>query len=167
MALLNMNTRGLISSRSEVVAILSGELLELKKETSYLFKTQLSWEPHYFLLTTIGILKFPEANIEKTPHLIPLRNIVRAYQVDNEAPSEGTLDRSLKIVHVRSERPEKQLSLVLSTESRVQITEWEDTIKRLQILYNSSHSALGKADNRRSSIHPSALPKNRRTVEDR
>jgi hypothetical protein len=36
-ALLSMNTRGLISSRSDVIALLSGELLELRTETSYLF----------------------------------------------------------------------------------------------------------------------------------
>ena len=36
--LLNMNNRGLISSRSDVIALLSGELLELRTETSYLFK---------------------------------------------------------------------------------------------------------------------------------
>lgn len=35
--LFSMNTRGLISSRSDVIALLSGELLELRVETSYLF----------------------------------------------------------------------------------------------------------------------------------
>ena len=32
-----MNKRGLISSRSDVVALLSGELLELRTEKRYLF----------------------------------------------------------------------------------------------------------------------------------
>ena len=35
--LFSMNTRGLISSRSDVIALLSGELLELRVEKSYLF----------------------------------------------------------------------------------------------------------------------------------
>lgn len=57
-ALLSMNSKGLISSRSDVIALLSGELLELRTERSMLFKTSYHWDLHYYLLTSIGILKF-------------------------------------------------------------------------------------------------------------
>ena len=67
MALMSMNNRGLISSRSDVVALLSGELLELRTEKSYLFKTSYHWEPHYYLLTSIGIFKFKGANMVRAP----------------------------------------------------------------------------------------------------
>lgn len=83
-----MNARGLISSRSDVVAILSGELMELRRETSYLFKTQVLWEPHYYLLTSIGILKFKDTNMERTPDLVPLRSIVRAGLIADEFTNE-------------------------------------------------------------------------------
>ena len=46
-----------------MIALLSGELLELRTETSYLFQTSYHWEPHYYLLTSIGILKFSGADL--------------------------------------------------------------------------------------------------------
>ena len=57
-SLLNMKSLGVISSRSDVIALLSGELLQLRIEKSIFFKTSYHWEPHYFLLTSIGIFKF-------------------------------------------------------------------------------------------------------------
>lgn len=80
-----MNTRGLISSRSDVIALLSGELFELRTETSYLFQTTQYWEPHYYLLTSIGLFKFIDANIERKPLYVPLRTIYETEIVEDES----------------------------------------------------------------------------------
>lgn len=81
-ALLSMNTKGLISSRSDVIALLSGELRELRTEKSLLFKTSYHWDPHYYLLTSIGILRFEQANMSKAPSFVPLKHIVAADLLD-------------------------------------------------------------------------------------
>lgn len=81
-ALLSMNSKGLISSRSDVIALLSGELLELRTERSMLFKTSYHWDPHYYLLTSIGILRFQRANMAKAPSFVPLKHIVAADLLD-------------------------------------------------------------------------------------
>ena len=91
-----MNNRGLISSRSDVIALLSGELLELRTETSYLFTVTSHWEPHYYLLTSIGIFKFIGTKMEKTPVFVPLRNILTAKLVEDEV-SKFTAEKILKI----------------------------------------------------------------------
>ena len=99
--LFSMNTRGLISSRSDVIALLSGELLELRVEKSYLFQTSYHWEPHYYLLTSIGILKFKNADIVSAPTFIPLRHMVNADLVDDEH-SKYTTEKYLQITYVES-----------------------------------------------------------------
>ena len=75
-ALLNMNMRGLISSRSDVIALLSGELHQLRMQKSYLFKTSIVWESHYFLLTSIGILKFDVHNMSRAQLFVPLKKMI-------------------------------------------------------------------------------------------
>ena len=71
-----MNKRGLISSRSDVVALLSGELLELRTEKRYLFQTTYHWEQHYYLLTSIGILRFSGGDLNRAPSFIPIKAMV-------------------------------------------------------------------------------------------
>lgn len=117
------------------------------------------WEPHYYLLTSIGLLKFPDANMEKRPDLVPLRNIVRASLIDDVfSKAENSHPKKiLEITHFTTDNPEVEHSMALSSETVAQITEWEDMIKRLHQLWSRSHSLQGLAENNRQSsvmVHP-------------
>jgi len=136
-----MNTRGLISSRSDVIALLSGELLELRTEKSFLFQTSYHWEPHYYLLTSIGILKFTGANMEKTPVFVPLRNMIKAELVDDE-PSKFTTEKILLVTYTEPDKGDRQFNMLLSSETVNQVIEWSETIRRLRQLYSESKSVI-------------------------
>ena len=97
-----MNARGLISSRSDVIALLSGELLELRSETSMLFRTTYHWEPHYYLLTSIGILKFTGGDMTVRPVFVGLKNIIQADIVEDE-PAKYSTERILQVKYVDCE----------------------------------------------------------------
>ena len=77
--LMQMGNQGLISNRSDIIALLSGELMQLRIEKSLFFKTEYHWDSHYFLLTSIGILKF-DASL--APCFIPL-NIINRVELLN------------------------------------------------------------------------------------
>ena len=93
-----MNTRGLISSRSDVIALLSGELLEYRTETSFIFQTNYFWDPHYYLLTSIGVFKFKNADMESKPSFVPLARITEAALVDDER-TRYTPQKIMKLVY--------------------------------------------------------------------
>ena len=111
-----MNTRGLISSRSDVIALLSGELLQLRTEKSIIFKTSYHWEPHYFLLTSIGILKFVGANMTLAPQFVPLKNMIEADIIENEATRFST-DKIIQIVYRCPDAPGLTEEMLLSSDT--------------------------------------------------
>lgn len=140
--LFSMNTRGLISSRSDVIALLSGELLQLRVEKSYLFQTSYHWEPHYFLLTSIGILKFKGADMVSAPDFVPLRSMVKTDIIDDEQ-SKYTTQKFLQITFIESETSSNlEKEMILTSENVGQVIEWTEMIKRLRLLYTESKSAM-------------------------
>lgn len=72
-ALLALNQRGVLSARSDVVAILSGELLQLRVERPFLFgAAQHFWDSRYFLLTSAGLLRVDDVRTFGSPLFVPL-----------------------------------------------------------------------------------------------
>ena len=138
-----MNKRGLISSRSDVVALLSGELLELRTEKRYLFQTTYHWEQHYYLLTSIGILRFSGGDLNRAPSFIPIKAMVQTELVDDEQ-SKYTTQKTLLIKHLDPNDPSaNHINIHLSSETVSQVIEWTETIKRLRQLDSESCSAVG------------------------
>ena len=141
-----MNNRGLISSRSDVIALLSGELLQLRIERSYLFQTSYHWEPHYYLLTSIGILKFTGANMTAAPKFVPLKSIVNAELIDGTEVTKITTEKVLKVTYEDDREPStaenNQTAMLLTSEAANQVIEWTEMIRRLQQLYAESKGAM-------------------------
>ena len=137
-----MNNRGLISSRSDVVALLSGELLQLRIEKSLLFKTTYHWEPHYFLLTSIGILKFEGPSIVSTPDFVPLKHIEKAELVDDSSYGAPQGSRSLMILYTIPNINGQRFEMVLSSESPCTVIEWTEMLRRLRSLYEESKETV-------------------------
>jgi len=136
-----MNNRGLISSRSDVIALLSGELLQLRIEKSLLFKTSFHWEPHYFLLTSIGILKFKSANMTAAPSFVPLKHMLKSELIE-ENSSVSSQGRTLRIIYEISDVSGEQHEMMLSSETPSQVIEWTTLICRLRSLYEESKGAI-------------------------
>lgn len=85
--LFNLNKNSVISSRSSVIAILSGELLELQVRKSFLFQKQYDWIQSYLLLTSIGIFKFKGLELDEIPDYIPLSSITSVTLLEDDDSS--------------------------------------------------------------------------------
>ena len=143
-----MSTRGLISSRSDVIALLSGELLELRTEKTFLFGQSYHWEAHYYLLTSIGIFKFVNTDMVHRPQFVPLRNMLHVDMVEDEQ-TKYTTEKVLQVTYADPDAGGAHTNMLLSSETLSQVIEWTEMIKRLRQLYTESKSAIEAKPNKR------------------